>query len=309
MYNDDLAHKQPPCNDAHLMQAFSGVENTNHTDVKSDSNFKLPATGTDASQSDNPLAGLELEDLLTAPEEERHRALAKRISDIYTQRQTSVKEAIGEILFRVELQGDLNALSSHAPGKESSIKKLLDKLGLPYKPLAIWRMVRVACLNQWYLDRRLDPAKLSYGHKLEILPLKDEAKRLKLYDQITGPPSLTTAETRSMVRASNGTKVRTGAPKVDKQNSTFERLGTLLRKLTELLTPDIQDALNGITEEGRKDLQAKIDEAVRLLSLISDKPGCPAGDEEAPSSFSAPKELTSPGNMETTKEGDSRIAA
>ena len=174
---------------------------------------------------------------------------------------------IGEYLLKNFFEDDINLASSKSPKKPISFQELCKRPDLGVHPSTLSRMVRVASQEKYFVMSEAKVDELSYSHKLELIKLPNDKKKLKLVEKCIKEKlscrklSETIFETRQKTRGvtepsplkliSNvdklieGTQIPTLLSQPDKLESMRPKTRTEIRGRTS----DLLEKMKTITEE------------------------------------------------------------
>ena len=90
---------------------------------------------------------------------------------------------IGNYLLKNFFNDDIELASSKNPHKRISFQELCRRDDLGVHPSTLSRMVRVASQERYLIDGKANVEDLTYSHKLELIKLPNDKKKLKLVEK------------------------------------------------------------------------------------------------------------------------------
>ena len=90
---------------------------------------------------------------------------------------------IGNYLLKNFFEDDIKLASSKNPHKPVSFQELCKRDDLGVHPSTLSRMVRVASQERYLIDGKANVDDLTYSHKLELIKLPNDKKKLKLVER------------------------------------------------------------------------------------------------------------------------------
>ena len=176
---------------------------------------------------------------------------------------------IGEYVLKSFFNDDLELASSQDPFKSASYNALCSHPDLTVSRTTLARMVRVAAQERFFIANNIDVDKLSYTHRIELIKLENDDKKLELV-QTCIESSLSSRKLISLInearRALEESMERVATKMANKHIAGLE---CLLGGPTESTVINDMDTLRIIEKETRQKLRQTAASVLAKIPLIT----------------------------------------